>query len=356
MTPRRDGTDAPLRVLQVGCGSISRSWLEPLQGMADATVVGFVDIDAAAAREAARRYGDSAPAGTDLQAMLPLTRPDVVFDCTVPEAHHDVTLAALEAGCHVFGEKPMAESMPQAQAMVGAAARYGRTYAVMQNRRFDPSIRALRAFLDEGPIGRVTTVHADFFIAPHFGGFREAMRHVLLRDMAIHTFDAARFLTREEPEAVTCTSWNPPGSWYAHGASAVATFEMTGGVAFTYRGSWCAEGLATPWEGHWRIVGTRGSIVWDGAEDLRCEVVSKPGGLLYEHERVPVPRLARSDSRLWHAKAVEAFVQSVRAGTMPETVCSDNVRSLAMVFAACDSADAQRRVAMRDGTSLTLDE
>ena len=337
---------APLRVLQVGCGSISRLWLEPLQRMADVSVVGFVDIDGAAAREAAQRFGDGAPAATDLRAMLALTRPDVVFDCTVPEAHHEVTLAALEAGCHVFGEKPMAGTLAQARAMVDAAERFDRTYAVMQNRRFDPSIRALRTFLDEGPIGRITTVHADFFIAPHFGGFREAMRHVLLRDMAIHTFDAARFLTREEPEAVTCTSWNPPGSWYAHGASAVAVFEMTGGVVFAYRGSWCAEGLATPWEGRWRIVGTRGSVVWDGAEDLRCEVVSKPGGLLYEHERVPTPSLASSDPRLWHAKAVEAFLQAVRVGTVPETVCSDNVRSLAMVFAACDSADAQRRMAV----------
>ena len=353
---REDGTDAPLRIVQVGCGSISRLWLEPLQGLADVTVAGFVDIDAAAAREAAHTYGDHAPAGTDLQAMLALTRPDVVFDCTVPEAHHDVTLAALEAGCHVFGEKPMAGTLAQAQAMIDAAARCGRTFAVMQNRRFDPSIRALRAFLDEGPIGRVTTVHADFFIAPHFGGFREAMRHVLLRDMAIHTFDAARFLTREEPEAVTCSSWNPPGSWFAHGASAVATFELTGGVVFTYRGSWCAEGLATPWEGHWRIVGTRGSVIWDGAEELRCEVVAKPGGLLCEHERVPTPNLARTDSRLWHARAIEAFVRAIRGGVAPETVCTDNVRSLAMVFAACDSADAQRRVVVSAGASLALDE
>ena len=296
MTRREDGTDAPLRVLQVGCGSISRLWLDPLRGSGDATVVGFVDLDAATAREAARTYGDEAPAGTDLQAMLALTRPDVVFDCTVPEAHHDVTLAALEAGCHVFGEKPMAGTWAQAQAMIAAAT-----------------------------------------------------RHVLLRDMAIHTFDAARFLTREEPEAVTCTSWNPPGSWFAHGASAVAVFEVTGGVVFTYRGSWCSEGLATPWEGHWRIVGTRGSVIWDGCEDLRCEIVAEPGGLLSEHERLPTPSLARTDTRLWHATAIEAFLRAIRAGVAPETVCSDNVRSLAMVFAACDSADAQRRVVVSAG-------
>ena len=334
----------PLRVLHVGCGNISRLWLDPLSGSNDASIVGFVDIDASVAAEVAQRYGDHLPSGCDLQEMLIRTQPDVVFDCTVPGAHHDVTIAALEAGCHVFGEKPMAETMPQAQAMVAAAARHGRTFAVMQNRRYDPRLRTLRALLDAGHIGRVTTVHADFFIAPHFGGFRETMRHVLLRDMAIHTFDAARFLTGEEPEAVTCTSWNPPGSWYAHGASAVATFEMTGGVVVSYRGSWCAEGLPTSWESRWRIIGTHGSVVWDGAEELRCEVVTGPEGFMYHHAPVPTPTLAESDMQTWHATAIDAFLHAIRTGTTPETVCSDNIQSLALVVAACDSADAQRRV------------
>ena len=342
-----------LRVLQVGCGGISRLWLDALRDSPLATVVGIVDLDAERAAAAARRHASGAAVGDDLRAMLAATRPDVVFDCTVPEAHRDVTTTALAAGCHVFGEKPMADDWDAARAMVAAAHAHGRTFAVMQNRRYDPSIRALRAFLAEGPIGRVTTVHADFFLAPHFGGFREAMRHVLLRDMAIHTFDGARFLSGEEPLAVTCTSWNPDGSWFAHGASAVATFEMTGGVVFGYRGSWCAEGLPTAWESQWRIVGTRGSVVWDGAESLRCEVVGGGGGLVRDHVAVPTPALRRSDMASWHAAAIDAFLRAVRTGATPETVGSDNLRSLEMVFAACESADAQRRVAL--GRALDLE-
>ena len=69
----------------------------------------------------------------------------------------------------------------------------------MQNRRFDPIARALRDFLAEGHIGRVNTLHADFFVAPHFGGFRDTMEHILLRDMAVHTFGSARFLAGADP-------------------------------------------------------------------------------------------------------------------------------------------------------------
>ncbi len=338
--------DERLRVLQVGCGGISRLWLDALRDAPDAEAVGFVDLDLERARDAAGRLGSSAPAGTDLGAMLASVRPDVVFDCTVPEAHRDVAIAAVETGCHVLCEKPLADTLASARAMLDAAASSGRTLAVMQNRRYDPNARALRDFLAEGHIGRVTTLHADFFIAPHFGGFRESMEHVLLRDMAIHTFDGARFLAGEEPLTAFGTSWNPEGSWYAHGASAAVTFEMTGGVVFTYRGSWCAEGLPTPWESQWRIVGTRGSVVWDGAESIRCEVVTGSEGLLYAHETVPTPTMRRTDTAQWHATAIRAFLQAVRAGRTPETVGTDNIRSLAMVFAAIASAEAHRRVSI----------
>ena len=67
-------------------------------------------------------------------------------------------------------------------------------------------------------------------------------------------------------------------------------------------------------------------------------------GLLYPHETVPTPALHRSDSSQWHAAAIHAFLQAVRAGRTPETVGTDNIRSLAMVFAAIESADTHRRV------------
>ncbi len=335
-----------LRVLQVGCGDISRLWLDALRDAPDAGFVGFVDLDPERARAAARHCASPALVGSDLRAMLAQTRADIVFDCTVPEAHHGVATLALEAGCHVLCEKPLADTVASARAMLAAAEANGRTLAVMQNRRFDPNARALRDFLAAGHIGRVTTLHADFFIAPHFGGFRESMEHVLLRDMAIHTFDSARFLAGEDPLTALGTSWNPEGSWYAHGASAAVTFEMTGGVVFTYRGSWCAEGLPTPWESQWRIVGTKGSVVWDGAESLRCEVVRNDEGFLREHASVPTPALRRTDSARWHAAAIRAYLDAVLVGRTPETVATDNIRSLAMVFAAIESAETHRRVAI----------
>ena len=176
------------------------------------------------------------------------TKPDVVFDVVVPTARHDVAFAAFDHGCHLLTEKPMADTREHAQAIVAAGRRANRHHAVVQNRRYLAEVRRIRRFLDSGAIGAPTSIHADFFVAPHFGGFREEMDHILLLDMAIHTFDAARYMVDGEPVSVVCHEWEPKNSWWRQGSSAMAMFDMGRGIVFTYRGSWCADGFRSSWE------------------------------------------------------------------------------------------------------------
>ena len=346
-TVQRTTTTRPLTALLVGCGGISRAWLDAVRAIPDLTMAGFVDINPAAARARAAEYGwAEAMIGADLESALAQTQPDIVFDCAVPEAHLPVTLTALAHGCHVLGEKPLAATMAEARRMVSAAEASGKLFAVMQNRRYDANIRRLTAFLRSGAIGRITTVNADFFIGAHFGGFRDLMPHVLLLDMAIHTFDAARLIADADPRAVYCYEWNPDGSWYARDASAVAIFEMSEDIVFTYRGSWCAEGLRTTWESDWRVVGTHGSVRWDGAEGFEAEVVAESGAFFSKMRPVTLAPLATGDRVGGHAGAILDFVNCVRTGAAPETIAVDNIESLAMVFGAIESAGRKARVAM----------
>jgi predicted dehydrogenase len=279
--------------------------------------------------------------------VLAKTKPDIVFDCTVPEAHVNVTLMALAQGCHVMGEKPMADSMENAHKMVEAAQKAGKLYAVIQNRRYLPTARRVQHFLQRGDIGRLTTVNCDFYIGAHFGGFRDHMQHVLLLDMAIHTFDAARFLTGADPVGVYCKEWNPVGSWYDHDASAIAIFDFTNGITYTYRGSWCAEGLNTSWECDWRFVGDKGSARWDGGESFQAQVVEETGSFFSKHRDVSLPEVDTTGKVDGHASLIREFVQCVRTGGIPETICTDNIRSLAMVFGAIESATRGTHVPIR---------
>lgn len=328
-----------LKVVLAGCGSMSRAWLRAAAGIKGVKVVGLVDVRHEAAEARAGEFGlEHADVGVDVRDVLRRTAPDIVFDCTVPEAHFYVVMAALRAGCHVLGEKPLADSMERARRMARAARAAGRLYAVMQNRRYAAPIRSLRAFLDSGAIGGITTVNCDFYIGAHFGGFRDRMRHVLLLDMAIHTFDMARFITRADPVKVCAREWNPAGSWYDHDASALAWFEMTGGVMFNYRGSWCAEGLNTTWECDWRIIGEKGSVKWDGATGFQAQAVAGAAGFWSKMRDVKVPLKKFKGFNAGHPDLIRDFVECVRSSREPETVCGDNIKSLAMVFGAIESS------------------
>jgi predicted dehydrogenase len=332
------------RVAVVGTGSVSQFWLPLLRDRLDVDVVALVDADVEVARAAAERDGVSAPIFHTMETAVEATAPDVVVNLTPPEWHRPVVEAALGLGCHVLGEKPIATTLEDAQALVRAAEEAGRTYAVMQNRRFEHGIRTLREGLAAGRIGSVTMLACDFFKAPHFGGFRDAMESPLLVDMAIHQFDQARFLAGVDPVAVSCHEFNPAGSWYRGDAAAVCTFELADGAVFSYRGSWSAEGFGTSWNGSWRVVGTAGTALWDGEGDPVAEIAHAPQEpvLLYPVEHAEWE--PTWDGRTGHAGCLDEMLAALAQGRRPETDASDNLKSLAMVLAALRSAREGRRI------------
>ncbi len=335
-----------IRAVLAGCGSISNTCLSEAKKIDGLEIVGLIDIDIEAAKRQKEAYNLEAVTGTDLASVLAETHPDVVFDCTIPEAHFHITTTALKHGCHVLGEKPLADTMENAREMVRLAQESGKIYAVVQNRRYQPQIRAFRKFIEEGNIGSLTTLNADFYIGAHFGGFRDRMKHVLLIDMAIHTFDQARFISGADPVAVYCKEWNPKGSWYDYDASAVCIFEMSDGIVFTYRGSWCAEGLNTSWESSWRAVGDKGTAIWDGGDNFMAQAAEYKGGFLSETRDLEVA-VPADYPYTGHFGVMQDFLNAIRTNSIPETICTDNIKSLAMCFAAVESAETGRKVEVK---------
>lgn len=336
----------PLSCLLTGCGGIAGSWLKHLAMRDDLRLVGFCDLDPAAAARRRDEFAPAAAVGRDLAAMLAALKPDLVCDCTIPAAHAQVACAALAAGCHVLAEKPLAASMDEARRIRAAAAVAGRTHAVMQNRRFLPQIRRYRDFLQGGVVGALGELHVDFRIGAHFGGFRAEMDHPLLLDMAIHTLDQARFLLGRRPLAVSARAWNPPHSWYRHGGSALVWAAFEGGLTFTYRGSWCSDGGNTSWEGDWNAIGALGSARWDGQEAVWAELAEPGQQLVRAVRRVeapPPPAMPFTG----HAGCLDDMIRAIREGRRPETDGDDNLHSLALVHAAIASA-------ARGGAEITV--
>jgi predicted dehydrogenase len=335
----------PLRGLLVGAGGMGRAWAKNLSEYDQVQTAGWVDIRPDAAAQAASELGlDIGYTGADFEKALAEVRPDFVVDVTIPEAHHDVTIMALAHGIPVIGEKPMADTLARAQAMVAASEKCSKLYMVSQSRRYDARIHAYRSLIEQ-QVGPPGMLKSDFYIGAHFGGFRDEMAHVLLLDMAIHTLDAARYLSGADPVAVYCEEFNPPWSWYQGAACATALFEMTGGLRYTYAGSWCAEGRHTSWEAEWRAVGPKGSATWDGRTPAIADTIVAQGGFHAEfasHHAQEEQGVAAGI-----AGSIRDFVNALRTGATPMGECHDNIKSLAMVFAAIESAETGRRVAVR---------
>ena len=338
-----------LEAVLVGCGAMSRAWLEAARQIDGLAIVGLVDIDVARARSRAAEFGlDGAAIGDSLDAMLDRH-----------EARRRVRRgraggASLGRLLRLRPRLPRAERkaagrrVADAHAMIAAARDAGRIHAVIQNRRYIPPIRRIRRLIDSGAIGDPTSIHCDFFLAPHFGGFRDQMEHVLLLDMAIHTFDAARAMTGPKAAASTATSGTRRAPGTATARRPAAIFEMSDGAVFTYRGSWCAEGARTSWEAAWRIVGERGSLVWDGHDSIRAEVVAgRAGGPVRSTRAGRVPPLDAADAIGGHLAIMQAVRRCrSRRPARPRRVSTDNLKSLAMVFGAIESAETGQRVAI----------
>ena len=333
------------RAAVVGLGGISKEWLPPLLARADVDLVALVDPDRARAEEQRVAFGLSCPVHMDTAAALEVERVDLVINLTPPGFHREVSEAALAAGCDVIVEKPLTAELSDAVAIVEAARAAGRTVAVMQNRRYHPAVRRMRAGLAAGEIGDQVDTSVDMFLWHIYSNpYLLNAASPLLRDMAIHQFDMARAITGANAMTVQTLEWSSRTSWLPGATAATATFELSNGTGFSYRGSWVAEGGKTSYDGAWRVGGTRGSFSWDGEDRLVVETVERVDGphAAGVHTTVDedVPRL----DRVGHPSGLNAILDALHAGRTPETVAHDNLLSLAMVDAAVQSSRERRTI------------
>jgi len=333
-------------VAVAGCGSMADTWVKYVLSRDDVEVVALVDIKEENAQAMVERYALTCNIYRDITQAIRDSGANLVLDVTTPAAHKDIVIPALRLGCDVLGEKPMATSMKEAGEMVSVAREAGKMYAVMQNRRYNRNVRALRELVASGVIGRIGFVCADFFLGPHFGGFRDVMDSPLILDMSIHTFDQARFITGLDAMSVYCQEFNPSGSWYKGNAAAVCIFEFSDGSVFSYRGSWCAEGFPTSWDASWRIVGSKGTAIWDGSGAPHSEVVIPSDKTKFVNDLKRTEAVTSWDGREGHYGCLDEMFSALSERRTAETDCTDNVKSMAMVFGAIESARKARKITL----------
>lgn len=148
----------PKRFAVIGAGDFGARHLDVLSGLDGAEVVALVTRTESRGRELADRY--SVPhIFSDVDAMLVAVKPDAVHVVTDDNRHYAPVLAALDAGCDVFVEKPLSHDMDEARRMVARARELGRKLMVGHLLRFDTRCAAIKGSLDRGELGQVVSVY-----------------------------------------------------------------------------------------------------------------------------------------------------------------------------------------------------
>ena len=327
-----------LRVLVIGAGFIARKWVETIAARADVELAGIATRSLERGADIVRSAGlGQVPIHTDWQRALTPGAADAVIVTLPQHLHPDAVIGALDAGCHVLVEKPLAIDQPSVEAIVEAARRHAdRVVMVNQNFRWRPHVQALRRAVRDGAAGGIAQVMFECrqqIRRTTIDGWRERMAEPYLLDFAIHHFDLIRYVLGDEPLSVVGRSFRPAWSWFDGNSAAAAVISMQRGTEVGYAGTMVSSGFETPQEGVITLVGETGSLRLDQDSVVRLAV----GGTTSEFAPIPVEGGE-------FGYALNEFVSSIVARRAPEVSIDEHLRSLAIAFAIIESSRTGRLV------------
>jgi predicted dehydrogenase len=237
-----------VKAIQVGLGSWGFSWSKDvIPNVPSIEMVAYADASpAATGRVQTELKIDPQMCFSSLSEAARAVEADLVIATLRTEAHYPVVKEALQLGFNVIVEKPFASTMAQAKELVALAEAQSRVLMVSQNYRFQQAPIAVAEFMAARKFGPINQVSIDFRRHAPTQGYRYwDMPDPLLADMSIHHFDLMRMVLTLEPVRVSCRTWNPEGSPFAHHPTGAALIEFDTGIVVSYRASWVSTGKHT---------------------------------------------------------------------------------------------------------------
>lgn len=188
-----------IRIAVVGCGNISARHFSAIEQLENSELTAVCDIQQDRAEKRAAQFG--VRAYTDFYQMLSDGVCDAVHLCTPHYLHTDQSIAALQAGCHVFCEKPMAIRYKDALDVLAAAEKSGRQYGVCFQNRYNESSVCIKELLREGKLGKILGARAvvpwdrdeAYYLADSWRGKIATEGGGVVINQAIHTLDLLRW-------------------------------------------------------------------------------------------------------------------------------------------------------------------
>jgi predicted dehydrogenase len=332
----------------VGAGGFAASWIRDFLApfLEDRVeVIALVDRDEKALDRsgaflglaADQRFTSAADAFREVEA-------DFCAIVVPPAAHRHVAMLAVEHGVHILSEKPIADTLEATRDILRAVTDSGLRMAVTQNYRFTQRMLTFRWAMSNAELGNlnylVARFTADYRKYGSWGGaFRHEISDALLIEGAVHHFDMIRNLTGADCDTIAGFGWNPSWSSFKGDSSGMYVMDMTDGSKACYEGNCSEAGMSNSWhQEYYRAECECGAVVLGADNAVR---VVRDGKTI---ERVP----AVSADPHGHQTIIRDFLNWLDGGLEPETSLDDNVKSMAMVFAAIDASRDREAKSVRD--------
>ena len=321
-----------LRVCVIGLGPIGNRHADIYVENPLSELVGVCDIDETRANATAQRLGVTA--FYNVQKMLEERKPDVVSVATggyeYSSDHYAPTMQALEAGCHVLGEKPISNNISHGEEMVSKAREMGVCYGIDLNHRFTPAARLAKKWVDEGRLGHLLFINMAMWIMNP----AESSPYYHLKALHPHTIDVMRYFCGDI-EAVQCFATKAPGRkiW----STAQFNMRFKNGVVGSLTGSYDIE-RGHPME-RCEVAGTGGRFV---LEDMWHELTFYPAGNLEKTVYTDPAFGGFGDFIDTFRDRIGTFLRQVRDGVAPEDIDGSGEDGLAaqkVIAAAIESLD-----------------
>lgn len=323
--------EKPVRVGIVGLGNIGHFHadnLGHLSGEVAAELAGGVDVDADARDE----FTDSFGAPTFAEGSALFEHADAVIITTPNSFHEEYTIGALEAGCHVLVEKPVAHTVESAERVVKAAAASDKVCMVGFHNRFANPVQVLATHIEEGRFGEIDHVEARYVRRRGIPGRGtwftdgEIAGGGALIDIGAHTIDLALYLAGfpvvEEVTGVTRSTFGTredyacldmwgqdAGTEFDVDDSASAFLRCEDGTTVSLEVAWAANRESTQ-EMVVRGEDAGATLDFDGG-DLLIHEVADDGATHFADTRVT------TDTEDPHVEELRRFLAAARAGESP---------------------------------------
>ncbi len=321
----------------IGCGGITEYHLKVYRE-AGYRLIALADLDESKARSRQGEFYPDAEVYTDYRDLLGRDDIEVVDIATHPPERVPIIEAALEAGKHVLSQKPFVVDLDVGERLVELADRKGVKLAVNQNGRWAPHFSFMRQAIQSGCVGEVIgahlAVHWDHGWIAEVPAFDE-IRHVVLYDFAIHWFDIVNcFLPDKETRRIYASYTRSPTQSAKHPMLAQALIEFDGAQASLI---FDADTKFGPLDCTY-VAGTGGSLSSVGPNLQEQEVT------LHTADGFARPQLVGTWFKEGFLGTMSELLCAIEENREPYNAARSNLRSLAMCFAACRSAETGQPV------------